>query len=171
MSRFSAGGGRHPPACRTASAPRIVRVAETMFGHPLVAHGAQIFGTAASLPHTQESDDREDRAGATDQPDGVHRRSHDCLQRVGAVLMRLRFHISPHATQRQYVEASTFWLAALMVPAPQKGQDVGATAGGGISGRRFFTTTSGCFDTGPKLGRSARHPAGHYANAGRLSSG
>jgi len=53
--------------------------------------------------------------------------------------MRFRFHISPHATQRQYVDSLIFSLAALMVVAAQKGHDVGATAGGGDSGRRVFT--------------------------------
>ena len=131
-----------------------------MLAHPLVAHRAHILRTTPSLPRAYEHDDREDRGGANDEPNGVHRRSHVCLQRAGAVFMRLRFHISPHATQRQYVDASTFSLAALMVAAPQKGQDVGATVGAGVSGRIAFTATSGCFDTGPKLGRSAHHPPG-----------
>ena len=53
---------------------------------------------------------------------------------------RLRFHNSPHFSHRQYVEASTFSLAALMLEAPQNGQLVGlgacsAACGTNVTGR------------------------------------
>jgi len=112
-------------------------MAQAMFGHPLVADRAQILGAAPSLPGACEGDDGDDRGKTADDPDDVHRRSHD-LQRGGAVCVRFRFHISPHAMQRQYVDSLIFSLAALMVVAPQKGHDVGAAAVAGISGRRGF---------------------------------
>jgi len=95
-------------------------VAKTMFCHPLMAHRAQILFAASALPGPHDRDNREDRRQASEGPDRIHFRSHD-LQRAGAVCMRLKFHISPHATHRQYVDAFTFSLAALMVPAPQNG--------------------------------------------------
>jgi hypothetical protein len=62
--------------------------------------------------------------------------------------MRFRFHISPQVSHRQYVDASTFSRAALMVALLQKGQFVGTTVGVNVSGRCAFTATSGCLQCG-----------------------
>jgi len=75
-------------------------VAEAMFGDPLMAHGTEIFVTAAPPPGAGEREDGSGNGEAPENPEGIHREPHE-LRRKGAVCIRFRFHISPHATQRQ----------------------------------------------------------------------
>jgi hypothetical protein len=53
--------------------------------------------------------------------------------------MRARFHISPHASHRQYAVTSAFSPGDLIVVARQNGHAVGTTHG--TSGSRFATLT------------------------------
>jgi hypothetical protein len=75
-------------------------VAKPVFRDPLVADRAKVLVAAALLPGTYERNDRSDDRQACNDPDSIHRRSHELL-RTGATCIRFKFHISPHVTQRQ----------------------------------------------------------------------
>ena len=87
-------------SCGCDLLPGIVRVAHAVFGNPLIAYCPHVLIFVVPLPGQPKRGDRSDNGEARDDPDRIHRRFH-VFHRAGAVCIRFRFHISPHATHRQ----------------------------------------------------------------------